>query len=102
MNCLLLLTILLCCGGKNNECFRRDICRNSNGCSCRDICGNVCKRDNYDVREEYGKCSEKKEREHTCNRDNHFSHIPPSTSGTHFPYLDVEPRTCGCEAEENS
>ena len=88
MNCLLLLIILCCCGGNNSRCSRKD------------ICGNVCKRDNCGVREEYGKCSE--EKEHTCNHENHFCHTPPSMPGTHFPYLDVEPRTCGCEADENS
>ena len=89
MNCLLLLIILFCCGG------------NSNGCSRRDTCGSVCKKDNYGVREEYDRCSERKE-EHGCNHDNHFSHTPPPMPRTQFPYLDVEPRTCGCEAEQNN
>ena len=101
MNCLLLLIILFCCGGNSNGCSRKDTCRNSNGCSRRDTCGSVCKKDNYGVREEYDRCSERKE-EHGCNHDNHFSHTPPPMPRTQFPYLDVEPRTCGCEAEENS
>ena len=89
MNCLLLLYILLCCGG------------NRMGCSNGHICDTVHRRENYDMREDYGKCSMRKEKEHNCKHENMSCHTaPPPMQRTQFPYLDVEPRTCGCEEKE--
>ena len=83
MNCLLLLIILFSCGG--------------NGCGCSH--GHV--RDNFSRRDyanRTGKCNMREE----CEPVNHSCHTPPPMPRTQFPYLDVEPRTCGCEEKQNS
>ena len=85
MNCLLLLIVLLCCGG------------NGMGCSNGYTCNNVHRRDECGMRKECDRCSERREKEYGCNHDNHSCHTPPPMARTQFPYLDVEPRTCGCE-----
>lgn len=80
MNCLLLLIILFCCGG-NSSCSGN--CASQNGCQRREV---------------------RRERECGCET----SHInkscppPPAMPRTQFPYLDVEPRTCGCEEKQNN
>lgn len=95
MNCLLLLIILFCCGG--NECgcshgnSHKHTCDNVNRCSVRN-------------RSEVRNYSERKDRECECNyeNDNNTCHTPPPMPRAQFPYLDVEPRTCGCEEKSNS
>ena len=90
MNCLLLLIILFCCGG--------------NGCSgngCGNSCGRSC--DNYkrcDVTPapRMGNCNVRE----SCEPVNQPCQTPPPMPRTQFPYLDVEPRTCGCEEKQNS
>ena len=78
MNCLLLLFILFCSGnGQNNHCH----------------CGNCImprneRRCTNQVRRECG-CEES--RVPTCQTP------PPPMPRTSFPYLETEPRTCGCE-----
>lgn len=77
MNCLLLLIILFCC--------------NSNGGS-----NNVrCNHGNYSVRN-YN--TDDYRNDHVCEKHNT---PPPCRTGTQFPYLDVEPRTCGCEEKSD-
>ena len=85
MNCLLLLLILFCSGnGQNgncgNHCGTCIMPRNERGC------GN-------NVRKE---CNCVETRERVCTT------TPPPIPRTQFPYLDVEPRTCGCEENKNS
>lgn len=74
MNCLLLLIILFCCGGNGN-------CASPRGCR------------NQEIRRECG-CE--------TPRSNHSCSTPPPMPRTQFPYLDVEPRTCGCEEKQNN
>lgn len=83
MNCLLLLIILFYCGGNG--------CGTSHGHTC----------DNFRRSESthrMGNCNVREECEHV----NHSCHTPPPMPRTQFPYLDVEPRTCGCEEKQNS
>ena len=93
MNCLLLLIILFCCGG--NGCVHghshEHTCDNVNRCSMRN-------------RSEIRNYSERKDKECGCNYENdkNSCHTPPPMPRTQFPYLDVEPRTCGCEEKQNS
>ncbi|MBR5597468.1 MAG: hypothetical protein IKW30_08695 [Lachnospiraceae bacterium] len=85
MNCLLLLLILFCSGnGQNGNCGKpcgncimprneRTCCNNvRTECNCEEPRGRVCPT------------------------------TPPPMPRTQFPYLDVEPRTCGCEENKNS
>lgn len=76
MNCLLLLIILFCCGG-NGNCSGSCV-RGNSGCAVRE---NTCDRMDSTI--------------HSCPTQN-------TASRTQFPYLDVEPRTCGCEEKSNS
>ena len=76
MNCLLLLIILFCCNG-NGGC-------NTGSCSIR----------NYSA--------EDSRKEHTCAKNNMSPPPPPCRVGTQFPYLDMEPRTCGCEEKSDN
>ena len=83
MNCLLLLLILFCSGNGQGK-----VCRNQ-GETCimprnERMCGN-------NARSECG-CEDTRER--VCP--------PPPIPRTQFPYLDMEPRTCGCEENKNS
>ena len=85
MNCLLLLLILFCsgngqgrnCGNQSGNCIMP---RNE-----RTLCGNNSRNERS--------CEEPRER--VCA-------TPPPLPRTQFPYLDVEPRTCGCEENKNS
>lgn len=90
MNCFLLLIILFCCNG-NGGC-------NSGYCNARS-CNTVgCNagRDNMGGRNNS---------RHDCECDASpcvHTHTPPPMPRTQFPYLDVEPRTCGCEEKADS
>ena len=110
MNCLLLLIILFCCNGNscNGNFSGRNFCnRNSyNESSCNGSRG----RENYGGKNcmERNKC-EAIRREEKYAADNRStindgcSSCPQSNmSRTQFPYLEIEPRTCGCEEKENS
>ena len=83
MNCLLLLFILLCCGGNG--------CGESRGTGCDNFkrCNTAPRMGNCNVRE-------------SCEKENHSCQTPPPMPRTQFPYLDVEPRTCGCEEKQKS
>ena len=87
MNCLLLLFILLCCGGNGGGGSHGHNCNCNNFRKCNSASGtannNGSGRDN-------------------CETMNHSCHTPPPMPRTQFPYLDVEPRTCGCEEKSNS
>lgn len=102
MNCLLLLIILFCCGHGNN--FWN---------SCNRMCDNGCQRNSWQGNDNVATnntecgCSlerEREEREEDCgcdhdrtsNRNGHMFTAPPSARAQ-YPYLDLEPRTCGCE-----
>ena len=67
MNCLLLLIILFCCNGNGG---------------CNQNCNRGCNQRS---------CGSGREHERGCVP------TPPPMPRTQFPYLDVEPRTCGCE-----
>lgn len=87
MNCLLLLIILFCCGNNGNcsgSCERGNSRRNN--CNM----GNRC---------DDGKC-QRESRENV--NDGNFASTPPQVARTQFPYLDVEPRTCGCEEKSDN
>ena len=95
MNCLLLLIILFCCNG--NGC-NRNVCNESGR---RESCG----RKNC---AEHITC-ETVHRNRECAVENRSSAENRSSSDhghcdkrTQFPYLDVEPRTCGCEEKVNN
>lgn len=114
MNCLLLLLLLFCCSGNfcgNNSCAGNICGRNTSNGSCQ--------------RENYGRknCTEHKmcetvQRDRNCaehktcetvRRDREgttdFSNMMnngPCDKRTQFPYLEIEPRTCGCEEKANS
>ena len=105
MNCLLLLIILFCCNG--NSCNGNFSGRNyHNG----NTCNRGCQRENYSRENsvEHKKC-ETVHREGKCTVDNRSavndgcdSCPASSVSRTQFPYLEIEPRTCGCEEKINS
>ena len=103
MNCLLLLLILFGCGQGNGI----------GGCTNNRRCGNgtrnhsCCNQNQSTIRstEECG-CIEEIKKKEDCgcsgsmNRDNHDNRqmfTPPPTARTQYPYLESEPRTCGCE-----
>lgn len=46
-----------------------------------------------------GKC-QRESRENV--NDGNFASTPPQVARTQFPYLDVEPRTCGCEEKSDN
>ena len=92
MNCLLLLIILLCCNGNGN-------CGGGNSCvrnfNSRRGCDGIHGREN---------CTMNKECERNYggeNCDARKTASPPMTR-TQFPYLEVEPRTCGCEENQKN
>lgn len=105
MNCLLLLIILFSCGNQGN---------NMGGCigSCGRSNRN-CGRNNGDRGRNNGGCSscnavnpprcndcERQPARRDCDCEgsgNHQVCTPPPMPRTQFPYLEVEPRTCGCE-----
>ena len=95
MNCLLLLIILFCCngnGGCNNTGYSRGR-DNARGCN---TVGCNTRRDNA------GECGVNR-RESDCDAAPCVhTHTPPPMPRTQFPYLDVEPRTCGCEEKADS
>lgn len=76
MNCLLLLIILFCCNGNGGY--------NTGNCSIRNYNDRDCRK------------------EQNCARSNHLPSPPPCREGTQFPYLDMEPRTCGCEEKSDN
>ena len=87
MNCLLLLIILFCCNG-NGGCNTRG-CYRTNGRrenSC--VRNHVAREDGCERRDNRRECDAS-----PCVH----THTPPPMPRTQFPYLDVEPRTCGCE-----
>lgn len=97
MNCLLLLIILFCCNGNGNcnlsnrnvENCGRPNCRRENSCS---NCVNA-REGEWERRNNRGDCD--------CDSSPH-THTSPSMPRTQFPYLDVEPRTCGCEEKSGN
>lgn len=95
MNCLLLLIILFLCNGNCNSgnCNVRNYsspnCRRENSCSNN---ANV-REGEWDRRNNKGDCD--------CDSTPHV-HTSPSMPRTQFPYLDVEPRTCGCEEKSSN
>ena len=76
MNCLLLLIFLFCCNGNGGG--------NTGNCRIRNYNAEGCRK------------------EQDCARCNIPSSPPPCRVGTQFPYLDVEPRTCGCEEKSDN
>ena len=159
MNCLLLLIILYCClGGQNNGSCRNWLQTGGCGCArgtveerrnfdtdcgcargnvkerrrsdtdCGCARGNVeerrhsdtdcgcakviaetrkdcgCNKANVDTRKEYRRENVMVSRECDCtnNSGNMSYSVPPPITKTQFPYLDAEPRTCGCEEKSNS
>ena len=101
MNCLLLLIILFCCNGNGNS-GRRSSCGGT--CNTRKSCDLGCGSDNGNNRDirNHEHCGNDVRRECGCegNANFHSHNAPPPMARAQFPYLDVEPRTCGCE--ENS
>lgn len=100
MNCLLLLIILFCCNG--NSCGGNTYIGNT--------CSGGCQRENYRRKSsvERKKC-ENDYRDGKCAvdhrnvvKDDCGSCPASSVSRTQFPYLEIEPRTCGCEEKENN
>lgn len=120
MNCLFLLIILFCCGS-NGSCDGRS---HGRGNSCRNNCntgnrGNVarnvgnCNVENRStvntnagscvVREEYDRQVVRRESDYDRDASSSVHSCPTSSmSRTQFPYLEVEPRTCGCEENQKS
>ena len=105
MNCLLLLIILFCCNGNGN-------C-GSNGCGSRECRREPSCKGNCNMRREqsHNGCAakeearERMERRRECDCDaapGMHTHTPMPMPRTQFPYLDVEPRTCGCEEKSES
>ena len=100
MNCLLLLIILFCCNG-NGNCGGGGC--NRSGCdlgNCRrqNSCGETC-----NMRREENRERTVGRRECECDATPRVhTHTPPPMQRTQFPYLDVEPRTCGCEEKSES
>ena len=125
MNCLLLLIILFCSGGNSvsscgcsNPCNRRGHveCNRPCGSNSRPGCNNSCGvnsrpgcNNNCGVSHSPG-CnlrSEIREERQTARRDCECDVVNVTSSsttsrGTQFPYLDVEPCTCGCEERTES
>lgn len=101
MNCLFLLLILCCCGQGNyaNGCGNNRMWRNERS---NDGCNH---NHSVDRRIEECGCQEEKHEEdcgcsHALKHEDNHSHgvfIAPPASRTQYPYLDTEPRTCGCE-----
>ena len=124
MNCLLLLIILFCRGGNSIRCngcgdpcngkghggcnrpggpnFRPG-CNEGCGLNQRPGCNDSCSsnhRSGFEAR------NEPREERQTTRKDcecDFVNSISSSTTarGTQFPYLEVEPRTCGCEEKNN-
>ena len=125
MNCLLLLMILCCCGQGNSshQCGSRPGCRpiakdpcchgncmNSNRTFCR--CQTALEREgNLDAgrereRENSCGCGMEPKKETKCGCEEETGHhkgnlcSPPPAARTQYPYIDLEPRTCGCEEKK--
>ena len=97
MNCLLLLIILFYCNG-NGNCNLSN--RNVGNCGCpnhrrENACSNSvnAREGEWDRRNNKGDCD--------CDSTPH-AYTSPSMPRTQFPYLDVEPRTCGCEEKSGN
>lgn len=110
MNCLLLLIILFCCngnGGCNLGCSNTGNCNlagcntgRGNGRGCNTVRNN--ERGCNAERERGGECSINR-RECECDSAPCMQpHTPPPMPRTQFPYLDMEPRTCGCEEKSDN
>lgn len=102
MNCLLLLIILFCCNGNGNgTCggggYGRRTCDGGN-CRRQNTCTVNCNARREESREW---TSERRECDCDATPRMH-THTAPSMPRTQFPYLDVEPRTCGCEEKSES
>ena len=115
MNCLLLLIILFCCNSNGNcgsgNCRRENSCERNHNMRTERSVGN-CNTENRRIvtsnvencvvrEEEHERLSDRND----CGYDTAsrmHTHIPPKTSRTKFPYLDVEPRTCGCEEKSEN
>lgn len=106
MNCLFLLIILFCCGSNGN--YGGNCRRGNSGCAVRE---NSCNR--RDDRRDHDCDGMGSRREYDCDRRDydcdcdatpaiHSCPASNTVSRTQFPYLDVEPRTCGCEEKSNS
>lgn len=103
MNCLLLLIILFCCG--NNSCG--EMSRRNTSCS------RMMRSDENRNERRDGDCgcTERDHHDHSdcgCDGNNTIlqnrtsSYSAPPMSRTQYPYLDLEPRTCGCEEKSDS
>ena len=113
MNCLLLLMILFCCNNNENygsvNCGRRDFhvrnCNSKNSCMVqRDrncSTGNRC-TSNIGSREGNGDERSNNVIRVDCDCDISQNVNSGPMPRTQFPYLDVEPRTCGCEETSNN
>ena len=112
MNCLLLLIILFCCNGTGNGacggngCGRRGCDAGCNRRGCDDGCNlrrqNAC-TENCNVRREESFERTQVRKECDCDMESRMhSHTTQTMPRTQFPYLDVEPRTCGCEEKTES
>ncbi len=101
MNCLLLLIILFCCNcngncGTNNH-GRGDSCRMDYNIGNRhNMTRNVenAREDDFDRTNMRRDCD--------CEVSPGVHSCPTHQPRTQFPYLEVEPRTCGCEEKQNS
>ena len=95
MNCLLLLIILFCCNG-NGNCNLSS--RNVGNCGCQNYRRENSCSNNVNTREDEW---ERRNNRGDCDSSPHI-HTSPSMPRTQFPYLDVEPRTCGCEEKSGN
>ena len=106
MNCLLLLIILCCCSGNTNwngGNLSRTNCLHDNHWSennyaryHQEPCGCGMERE---VQEPCG-CGMEREVQEPCGCNVENSHKEPCGCGAEraqYPYIDLEPRTCGCE-----
>ena len=130
MNCLLLLLILFCCGQGNCTTGGRQGCRKCSVSSGKEGCdnhfgisntGEGCCQTHVERQSDCG-CMRETERKSDCGykveMERESSHIgrieverenscecrlerEVGTTRPHYPYLELEPRTCGCEENSN-
>ena len=106
MNCLLLLIILFCsgsnsiCSGNCNGSGSINSCNSGCNTGSNRPCGRNCNTGYNVVREVREEQIMRRECDCDMSHNNHTCQTP--TPRTQFPYLEVEPRTCGCEEKNNS
>ena len=103
MNYLALLSILLCCGGNRNcngkGTFYKHNCERRNGCRTVRNAQN-CNMEKYVEKEECDRVIDG--RDCGCDVSSGVHSCPTAPMPrTKFPYLDTEPRTCGCEEPQD-